>query len=221
MNYLQLVNAVLRRLRESEVTTVQGSGNINSYARLIGDYINEAKEQVEDSWKWLHLKQTVSLSTVAGTTEYRLNTGSHKFKLDYAYKDTQDFPMQEVSYEWIIQNSAMLASPPTGSPIYFAYSGVDNSSDDLKVTVSPVPTAVESLKFYGTSPRAKLTADSDVLYLPSRPVILLATAMAMEERGEDSGQQSINAYRLAQNALADEIALDATKQPQYTTWYET
>jgi hypothetical protein len=43
MTYLELVNAVLRRLRESEVDTVQGVGNTNSYPRLIGDFINEAK----------------------------------------------------------------------------------------------------------------------------------------------------------------------------------
>ena len=52
MTYLQLVNAVLRRLRESEVTTVQGAGNTNSYARLVGDFINEAKSQVEAAYDW-------------------------------------------------------------------------------------------------------------------------------------------------------------------------
>ena len=32
MTYLELVNKVLRRLRESEVSTVQGVGNANQYA---------------------------------------------------------------------------------------------------------------------------------------------------------------------------------------------
>ena len=43
MTYIELVNSVLRRLRESETTTVQGTGNSNSYARLIGDFVNEPK----------------------------------------------------------------------------------------------------------------------------------------------------------------------------------
>ena len=73
MNYLQLVNSVLRRLRESEVTTVQGTGNANSYARLIGDYVNEAKSTVESAWQWLALKQTVPVTLVSGTSEYQLS----------------------------------------------------------------------------------------------------------------------------------------------------
>jgi predicted N-acetyltransferase YhbS len=57
MTYLELVNKVLRRLRESEVSTVQGVGNANQYARLIGDFINEAKSQVEVAWDWSALRK--------------------------------------------------------------------------------------------------------------------------------------------------------------------
>ena len=52
MTYLELGNKEMRRLRESEVDTVQGTGNSNSYARLIGDFVNEAKSQVEVAWDW-------------------------------------------------------------------------------------------------------------------------------------------------------------------------
>ena len=48
MTYLELVNNVLRRLRETEVTTVQST----SYSKLIGDIVNDAKRLVEDSWDW-------------------------------------------------------------------------------------------------------------------------------------------------------------------------
>jgi hypothetical protein len=40
---LQLVNAVLRRLREPEVDSVDE----NSYSKLIGDIVNDAKKLVE------------------------------------------------------------------------------------------------------------------------------------------------------------------------------
>jgi hypothetical protein len=39
MTYLNLVNNVLRRLREDEVTTV----NSDTYSAMVGDYINDAK----------------------------------------------------------------------------------------------------------------------------------------------------------------------------------
>ena len=48
MTYLELVNNVLRRLRETEVTTVQST----SYSKLIGDIVNDAKRLVEDAWDW-------------------------------------------------------------------------------------------------------------------------------------------------------------------------
>ena len=40
MTYLQLVNSVLRRLRENEVDTVAET----SYSALIGDFVNDAKQ---------------------------------------------------------------------------------------------------------------------------------------------------------------------------------
>ena len=70
MTYLELVNKVLRRLRESEATTVGGTGNVNVYPRLIGDYVNEAKAQVEAAWDWSALRTTLTLVTTANTFNY-------------------------------------------------------------------------------------------------------------------------------------------------------
>ena len=39
MTYLNLVNNVLRRLREEEVSSVQDS----TYAKMVGDFVNDAK----------------------------------------------------------------------------------------------------------------------------------------------------------------------------------
>lgn len=43
MTYLQLINSVLRKLREDEVTTSAES----DYSKLIGDFINDALSNVE------------------------------------------------------------------------------------------------------------------------------------------------------------------------------
>ena len=48
MTYLNLVNNVLRRLREEEVTSVSSS----TYGKMVGDFVNDAKRIVEDSWDW-------------------------------------------------------------------------------------------------------------------------------------------------------------------------
>ena len=220
MNYLQLVNSVLRRLRESEVTTVQGSGNANSYARLIGDYVNEAKSTVESAWQWLALKQTVPVTLVSGTSEYQLSPSYNGFQPEFVYNEAQKWELEEMPHTWIIEQQTF-GTANNAPPTHFSYSGVDSATNNLKVTFYPTPNAAGSIKFYGTVRPSNLTADSDILLVPERPVILLATAMAQEERGEDSGQQSINSYRLAQSALADAISFDAGRQTENTTWYET
>ena len=71
MTYLQIVNSVLRRLREEEVSTVAQ----NSYSKLIGEFVNDAKRTVEDAYDWTALRTELPVSLVADTTTYSL-TGS-------------------------------------------------------------------------------------------------------------------------------------------------
>ena len=61
MTYVQLVNSVLRRLRENEVTTVQS----DNYSKLIGDLVNDAKDVVESAWDWSALRTTLAINTVS------------------------------------------------------------------------------------------------------------------------------------------------------------
>ena len=54
MTYLNLVNNVLRRLREDEVSSVTD----NTYSKMVGDFVNDAKKMVEDAWDWSALRTT-------------------------------------------------------------------------------------------------------------------------------------------------------------------
>ena len=71
MTYLQVVNSVLRRLREDTVSSVTE----NDYSTLIGDLVNTVKSEIEDAWKWNVLRNTITVNTVDGTYRYIL-TGS-------------------------------------------------------------------------------------------------------------------------------------------------
>ena len=42
MTYLNLVNNVLRRMREEEVASVSS----NTYSKMVGDFVNDAKRAV-------------------------------------------------------------------------------------------------------------------------------------------------------------------------------
>ena len=48
MTYIELVNGVLRRLRENEVGVLAS----DEYATMIGDFVNDAKTFIENSWNW-------------------------------------------------------------------------------------------------------------------------------------------------------------------------
>lgn len=218
MTYLDLVNKVLVRLRENEVTTLQGSGNSVKYAKLIGAYINEAKAQVESAWDWSALRTTLTATTTAGVFNYELQGSGNNFKVIDVLNDTSNIIMQYRDASWFNKIYLMSAVPPPGVPALYNFNGV-SSDGDTQVDLYPPPDGAYTLRFNVTLRNPELSADTDTLVIPSRPVILLATAMAIEERGEDGGTASINTYQLAQSALADEIALDAARHPEDTMWY--
>ena len=217
MTYLELVNKVLLRLRENQVSTVQGSGNSNAYARLIGEFVNEAKAQVESAWDWSTLRNTLTVTTESGVFNYELNGSQNNFKVLSVWNDTSKIELEYADAHWF--NEVFRAAPvATGPAAFYNFNGV-SSDYDTQVDLYPIPDGVYTIRFDVTLRNPALSADADKLYIPSRPVILLATAMAIEERGEDGGQQSNNAYAAYRSALADEIALDAARHPEDTIWY--
>lgn len=218
MTFLELVNKVLLRLRESPVATVQGSGNSNMYARLIGEFVNEAKAQVESAWDWSALRSTLSATTTAGVFNYELNGSGNNFKVLDVINDTDNSFMQYRDSVWF-DDKFLNNTPQTGVPAFYNFNGVSTGDLDTLVDIYPIPDGAYNIRFNVTLRNAPLSADADLLYIPYRPVLLLATAMAIEERGEDGGQQSMNAYAAAKSALADEIALDAARHPEDTIWY--
>lgn len=67
--HLQTVNRVLRRLREDTVTGIAD----NDYSQLIGEFVIEAVEEVNDQHNWESLKHRVVVDITAGTTLYDLS----------------------------------------------------------------------------------------------------------------------------------------------------
>lgn len=65
MTYLNIMNNVLRRLREEEVNSV----NDSTYSKMAGDFINDAKTIVEQAADWSALRDTILVNTVASGYE--------------------------------------------------------------------------------------------------------------------------------------------------------
>lgn len=204
MTYLQLVNNVLRRLRESEVTTV----NQTSYSTLIGDFINHVKEEMEDAADWNVLRNTIQITTVSDSFNYVLTGADSRAKILDVFHDTKDYWMYEKNGKYMTAN-LNTAPVTTDSPLYYNINGVDTSGD-LQVDLFPIPNAAEVINFNMVIPEDTLADDADTTALPSRALILGAWAMAISERGEDGGVSFDEAAQRYSRALSDAIALDAS-----------
>lgn len=209
--FLQATNDVLIRLRENQVSTVTET----AYSTLIGKYINDAKRQVEDAWNWDALSTTITLPTVVGTTTYVL-TGSGIRQRDVTVNNTtSQAPVSNVPIQWILDQQ-QLSTVQSGQPTYYAWNGTDGT--DSQVEIYPTPDAVYSLKFNMVVPQVALSSDSDVITIPSEPVVAGAYARALVERGEDGGLSSSEAYALFRSVMADYISLEKERFMEYDSF---
>lgn len=213
MTYLELVNSVLRRMREATVATVTE----NDYSTLIGEYVNDAKAVVENAWTWGALRTTVQVTLVDATSGYTLTGAGKKSRTLQVFDDTNDrtlslHPWAEMKR--LLSNN----SPSEGSPTLWSPNGT--SGGDAAVSVYPVPTADEAgdlIDWYLFVPQADLTG-TDELLVPDQPVLLLATAYALEDRGEDGGSSVARMEARAKVALDEAINADSVDYEDELTW---
>jgi hypothetical protein len=208
MTYLQLINNVLIRLRETQVST----NNETTYSTLIGLFVNDAKRQIEDAFSWNVLGQTVTITTVAATYIYSMTGAGQKFQVQDAINTTSNIGLQNISF--VEMNRYQNLIPTTnGIPQYYAFDGVDNNGD-TKVVLYPRPDGVFNIPFSLTVPQATLAADGTSVLVPDTLVVQNAYARALVERGEDGGLNSSEAYQLYRGMLSDQIALEGTRYPE-------
>ena len=210
MTYLQLINSVLRRLREDEVATVSQS----NYAKLIGDFVNEAKREVEDSWNWVQLRNTIQVSTVASTFRYTLTGAGNRYRILQVLNDTENMDLRIGEYKWM--NNQLTGEPQEAAPLYYDVNGSD--AGDPNTDMYPIPDKAYTINYNMIIPQADFTADGDTLTVPSWPVILGAYSKALSERGEDGGSSFAETLRMYSQSLSDAIAIDSQKVPHETVW---
>ena len=212
MTFLQLVNDVLERLRETSVTTVTET----DYSVLIGKFVNDAIRQVQDAWEWNSLSVTVPVTTVAGTSNYVV-TGSGQRQRSIAVNDTTNhIRLVNVPLQWIVDQQ-QLTTVQTGNACYYAWNGTNGT--DSKVELYPTPNAAATIEFNMYVPQNALVNDSDTLSILPDAVIAGAYARATMERGEDGGIDSNTAYAFFKNILADQIQVEATRFIENDSWY--
>jgi len=212
MNYIQLVNDVLIRLREPEASSVSD----NAYVKLIARYVNDSKRQVEDSYNWNSLSETLSATTTADVFNYVLTGSGQRFRVIDVLNDTDNFFVTNAPTVWMDQQF-LLTTPQKGSPMYYNFNGT-NSNGDTQVDLFPIPNGSYNIRFNIIKPQIPLAANADVLLVPDEPVILGALARAQAERGEDGGVQSGETYVLYRQSLADAISLESNRYIEESQW---
>jgi hypothetical protein len=212
MTYLELVNSVLRRMREDEVSSVTE----NTYSKMVGDFVNDAKNLVETSWDWSGLR-TLTITTSADIFNYVLTGSKNRVKALDVINDTSNNFMEYRPSTWF-NDKYLNQDPVSGSPEYYTYNGV-NSDGDTQVDIYPKPDGVYAIRFNCILRNPELSADIDQLVIPSMPVIHLAIALLARERGETGGTSTPEYFAIADKYLSDAIALDAQKHPDEVVWY--
>jgi hypothetical protein len=212
MQYIQLVNSVLRRLRETEVSSVAD----NAYSKMIGEFVNDAKRQVEDAYAWNALTDTLSAVTATDLFNYVLVGSGQRFRVMDVINDTDDFFLKyQTTNE--MNRLFLMTSSEKGSPRFYNFNGVD-ANGDTQVDLYPIPNGVYNIRFNIIRPQLPLETDADRLLVPHEPVIFNACARAFAERGEDGGIASGEMYALYNQSLADAIAIESSRYLEEGEW---
>lgn len=220
MTYRQLINEVLIRLRETTIDTdwsgaINDSADVSDYEKVIGSLVNDTKRSIESYHDWLVLRETVDITTVNGTKNYNLSSGQD-FKIIDVINNATGNQLVQVSKAYLNRERYPTAS--TGEPHYYGFNGAD-SSNNLKVDLSPTPSKAETISFDIVKYQDTLTTATTTLKIPAQPVILGAWARAIAERGEDGGTQSAIAAEEATNSLNQAIMLDSGNTQFESDWF--
>jgi hypothetical protein len=213
--YLQLVNEVLKRLREATV----GSVDYSTYSTLISTFVNDAKREVENAWNWQVLKTQYIVTPDGVNTEFEI-TGLEEYDARLAYddcdqpmvydvKENDEFQLHEMSIEryttWKLTDPDGLES--NDKPATCAVT--KNSDGTWKIVFDGKPASDREYRVYFYEPQAELETSSTEILVPWRPVVHLALLYALDERGEEIGEPGSKAWMRYEQSLTDAISMDS------------
>jgi hypothetical protein len=212
---LSIVNKVLRKLRESTVSSIDGDEG----AELILDFLNETLKEVEDAWNWQALKVGSTITLEDGVVSYALTDIKQGSVVYYLYNQTKAYYLTPDADS--VERGNIVTSPTEGSPRYWKYNGYD-SNGDMVITVHPKPNETDTIIASVKSVHGTLDATTDlntVISLPENVVYLGTYAKAVAERGEDDGETFNKADLTYRLALSNAVQIEDSNQGQkHSTW---
>ncbi len=215
--FLQLVNDVLRELREPEVAT----WDQDDQSIRVATWINSCKRDAEAAHRWTMLRDTFEISTEEDVVTYAFTDTDERAQVLDAWNTTAGCNYELNKTTWRRMNAVYYgaATPLSGNVTDFVPNGVSAVTGAYQVDVYPIPAAaVQTLTFTVYVPQADMDADDTVMVVPYRPIVEGALARARFERGEDGGVGFEGQAAFMAKVLGDHIALDASNHVEDSCW---
>lgn len=213
MSYLDMVNKVLKRLREDTVSSLHE----NRLSSLVSELVYDAHQQVENAHNWSDLRSDITVGTSFGLDTYSLIGSGNRATINDVRDITNGSWLTMKSSKWM-RKQELINDVGQTRPSYYALDGTD-SNGDTQIKFWPVPDQLYQIKVHVVQRAETLEAEGDTVSVPTQPIILLALAMAAEDRG-DVGSATLQAmYGRAKRSLGDHIMLDAAHNPDEMIWY--
>lgn len=210
--YLEMINAVLVKLREGTVSTAPE----NTLSSLVAQFVTDAKREVEDAWDWTGLRTETTITCVSGTSQYTLNGSNQRTKVLQALNNTEDTILAMV-HSGVYMRWIHLGNTTPESPTHYRMRGW-NSSGELLVQTYPTPNSADILTFELVVPQPDPPSNITVVTVPHWPIVQRAWAMAVSERGEDGGQSFDEIMAKYSQDLADAISIDRSRTANELDW---
>lgn len=211
---LQIINAVLPRMREATVAT----SSATIYAALVSSVLNSIKTQIENAWKWRDLRDTYTVTVTPGTTSYALLSSGQFAKILDVWNQTTHQEVSRGTTRGFNEKFFGTATVATGGVAQYNPVGLD-ANYDVQIDTWPNVTATNSLKVNLYVPAGDPTTDATVILVPNQILIEGMVAYLMAERGDDNGVQVQTQQALYQSMLADAIAGEIGEDESETDWH--
>ena len=241
---LDLMNKVLRGIRQYGLLLEDGTtSTTDDYLLMILQFVNEAKEEIEESgWAWQALRKTITVTLAAGTAEYDLTiagaadvdtndrtrllyenvaqggetfyTSSKARPQVFDVTDSDEFRLREVTQERIERLHFTDNDEQQEKLSYFCWY---SDGDSIKIKVWPTPSEARTLKMRMYVPQVELADDSlsaTTLSIPARPVWTFALFKANQERGDELGKEGSAAHRAYLDAHGAAVGKEMTPADQ-------
>ena len=211
---LQIVNAVLPRMREATVATSSST----VYASLVSAVLNTVRTQIEQAWMWKALRDTYTVTVTPGSVSYSL-TGSGQFaRIMDVWNTTSDAEVLPGSYHTFNERFFANDVVSTGDVTEYNQVGLD-SNYDIQIDIWPNVLATNVLKVNLYLPQADPATDSTVILVPNQILIEGMVAYLMAERGDDNGVAYQQQQQIYQDMLAGAIAAEAGQDQTEVDWF--